>query len=434
MRRSGSTLAFAALRHPSFRLFTLAGMLWMMADNTEHVISYWVIFEEFHSPLLGGYAVISHWAPFLLLGVYMGALADRFDCRKLCIISMSLFMAVSLAWGYLFLTDSIQVWHAVILLTVHGLAGAMFMPASQLIVHDIVGNEQLQSAVRLTATSRQLGILLGPAVGGLLLLSVGPGLGMLLNALVYLPMVWWSLREPYTGHRREQAGRPPAMRLGLDAALRVIKEASGNRTILTMIALVGLSSLLVGNAHQAQMPEFAKSFLTDNEGLTYSMLLAANAAGAVFGGLALEMVGRLDPSPRKATLLAALWAVCMVLFAAATHYVLALVALFAAGILQIGFTSMATTLVQLEAPAARRGQIMGVFNMSLNGLRMGSGITVGFLGALVGIHWSLGLSGSILCLTMIALLLFVRSRHAAIAPAGKPMTLAPTDHADGGCC
>jgi len=71
--------AFAVFANGPFRWFTIAGTLWMMADNIEHVISYWVVFEEFDSPVLGGYAVISHWAPFLLGGVYFGALADRFE-------------------------------------------------------------------------------------------------------------------------------------------------------------------------------------------------------------------------------------------------------------------------------------------------------------------------------------------------------------------
>src|SRR5688572_13134463 len=141
--------SFAVLGNSSFRWFTLAGMCWMMADNIEHVISYWVIFDKFESSVLGGYAVISHWAPFLLGGVFWGAMADRYDCRKLFLVSMALFMAVSLAWAFFFWTDTITVWHSVVLLTIHGLAGAIFSPASQLVIHDIVGSAQLPSAVRL---------------------------------------------------------------------------------------------------------------------------------------------------------------------------------------------------------------------------------------------------------------------------------------------
>ena len=78
---------------------------------------------------------------------------------------MILFMLVSLGWGILFATDSLEKWHAVILLIVHGLAGVLWAPAGQVLVHDVVGDRQLQSAIRLLATSRTLGLLLGPAGG-----------------------------------------------------------------------------------------------------------------------------------------------------------------------------------------------------------------------------------------------------------------------------
>ena len=141
--------SFAAFSNPSFRSFTIAGMLWLMADNIEHVISYWVIFDKFDSPMLGGYAVISHWMPYLLLATYMGGLADRVDCRKLFLASMGLFMFVSLGWAFVFWTDTVAVWHAALFLTLHGLAGVLFTPASQLMIHDIVEPQELTSAVRL---------------------------------------------------------------------------------------------------------------------------------------------------------------------------------------------------------------------------------------------------------------------------------------------
>src|SRR5438094_9708772 len=78
----------------------------MMADSIEHVISYWIIFQKFHSPALGGFAVLSHWLPFLFFSVYSGALADRFDPRRIIQLGMLLFMAASLGWGLLFLTGS----------------------------------------------------------------------------------------------------------------------------------------------------------------------------------------------------------------------------------------------------------------------------------------------------------------------------------------
>jgi hypothetical protein len=74
---AAATPRVAALHVPDYRRYFALGLLAMTADNIEHVISYWVIFEKFHSPALAGFAVISHWVPFLLFSVYAGALADR---------------------------------------------------------------------------------------------------------------------------------------------------------------------------------------------------------------------------------------------------------------------------------------------------------------------------------------------------------------------
>src|SRR5436189_3637333 len=93
--QSSKPLAFAALYHRSFRFFFIYTVLAMMADNIEHVVSYWVLFQKFHSPTLAGFAEISHWTPFLLLSVYFGGVADRRDCRKVIQIAQIIFMTVS---------------------------------------------------------------------------------------------------------------------------------------------------------------------------------------------------------------------------------------------------------------------------------------------------------------------------------------------------
>jgi len=388
----------------------------MMADNIEHVISYWVIFQAFHSPTLAGFAVISHWTPFLVLGVWFGGLADRYDCRKIIVASQAAFIVASLAWALLFLTGTLQTWHAVVLLIVHGFAGALWSPAGQLIIHDIVGTEQLQSGVRLSATGRSIGILFGPAVGGALLLGLGPAYGLMANALLYLPMTVWLLRTPYSGHRRTGANLDSA-RISLADAMRTLREISSNRGILVMTALAGLSSLFVGNAYQAQMPEFASWFGSAQDEITYSVLLTANAAGSVLGGFGLEALAFFrQPRIRIAVLLALGWAVSIFLFAITPIYAIAVLALLVGGVLNIGFTSMAQAYVQLEAPPARRGRVVGLFSMSWNGLRVGSGVTVGILGAVIGIHYSLALSALAFLAVGVALLLYANGRaHEAVA-------------------
>src|SRR5437016_1688013 len=287
----------------------------MMADSIEHVISYWIIFQKFHSPALGGFAVLSHWLPFLFFSVYSGA------------------------------------------------------------------------------------------IGGLILLAMGPARGILFNMLIYLPLILWLWKAPYGGRRKPA----PASR-GFAELLPMIRAAAQSRVIVSMTLLAGGASLLVGNAYQAQMPEFARDLGHGDADFTYSMLLAADAAGALVAGLVLESRGLLPPHPRTAFLLAMLWCLAIGSFAAATSYPLALALLFIAGFFELSFNAMAQTLVQVHAPSEVRGRIIGLFAMASLGLRAFSGVTVGLGGSLIGIHWSLAASAAaLLALTMTLFSLTLRS-------------------------
>jgi MFS family permease len=399
-------IAFAALHHKDFRAYFVATMLAMMADNIEHVISYWLLFEKFRSPVLAGFAVLSHWTPFLLFSVYFGAMADRYDCRKVIQVAQIMYMGVSAAWAFLFWTDTIEVWHACVLLVIHGMAGVLWGPGSQLLIHDIVGREQLQSAIRLNSTSRQLGILFGPAVGGGLMLLLSPPAGLVVNTLIYLPLTIWLLTVPYTGHSREDAA-PARRAIGWGDALQVIREVSGNRPIITMIALGGCVSFFVGTAFQATMPEFAHDLGTEQANFAYSALLGANAAGAVVGGFLLEGRGWLPPNVRTAIISAILWCVTIAVFALSTSYVLSLSLLFVAGVLNLAFSSMAQTIVQLRSPPQLRGRLIGLYSMASMGLKAFSGLTVGVLGGLIGVHWSLAGSALVLLAITVALFAFM---------------------------
>src|SRR5690606_16426239 len=120
---------FAALRNRDCAIYLVGGGTAMMADNIEHVITYWVLWQEFQSPGLVAFEVISHWLPFLLFSVHAGALADRYDCRRVIQAAQILFMTVSLGWGIAFATGTLSIPIACVLLVLHGLAGSIWGPA-----------------------------------------------------------------------------------------------------------------------------------------------------------------------------------------------------------------------------------------------------------------------------------------------------------------
>jgi len=295
-----------------YRAQFMAYVLAMMADNVEHVISYWVVFQKFHSPALAGFAVLSHWLPFLLFSVAVGGLADRFDPRRIIQCGMLLFMAASAGWGIFFVTDTLSMWGAMLLLVIHGCAGVLWQTPNQLLLYDIVGPADLPSAVRSNAMARYLGILVGPAVGGVIMLTLGPSHGIILNTLFYLPMLLWLFWAP--ARAMGASLRRPAVR-GLADIVQTIRDIATHRVLTSMTLLAGLTSFMIGNAYNAQMPGFASDLGHGDPGVSYSVLLAADAAGALLAGIALEAWGRLKPDPRTAIVLAMLWCLSLLVFA-----------------------------------------------------------------------------------------------------------------------
>lgn len=413
---ASSSPSFAALRLPGFRALAATYLLAMMADNIEHVISYWVAFQKFHSPALGGFAVVSHWLPFLLLSVPVGGLADRVDPRRLIQCGMLLFMTASAGWAWFFITDTLQMWQAMLLLVIHGCAGVLWQGPTQVLLHDVVPGPDLPSGVRLLATARSLGVLVGPAVGGAIMLTIGPRYGLLLNLCFYLPAFLWLWRAPYGPRFRAGAAAVSKRAVrGIGDLLRAVADVRADRRLASMVLLAGLASFFVANSYQAQMPGFARDLGHGDPGTTYSMLLAADAAGALVAGMLMEsMGGLLRPAAGTAVALCMCWCLALAGFAAVGSYSAALVLLFLAGVFELSFSAMAQTLVQLHAPDASRGRVIGLFNMSALGLRTFAGFTVGIAGAAVGIHASLAGAALVLFAALVLLRMWLgRGRAAA---------------------
>jgi MFS family permease len=151
------------------------------------------------------------------------------------------------------------------------------------------------------------------------------------------------------------------------------------------------------------MPGFALDLGHSRGDFSYSVILAADAAGGLAAGLILEGRGMLPPKVRTAFILAMIWCCALFGFARSNTYAVAITLLFVAGFVELGFNSMAQTLVQLNAPGEIRGRVLGVYSMSSLGLRTFSGLSVGLLGSIIGIHNSLSYSAAALFLLYVSI-------------------------------
>jgi len=392
---------FGALRARWYKSYLTGGSLLMAGDNAEHAITYLVMWQLFESPLLAGFAVVSHWLPHLLFSIPFGTLADRFDCRRIIQISGGLFVVASLTWGVLLLNEALQPWHCVVLLLVHGFASALWHPANQVMLYDMVGEKDLPSAVRLMATGLSLGMLVGPAAGAALLFTIGPAWGMFVNALFYVPFLIHLTLSPFDGHQRRATGVIPRVRLR--ELLATLRDLPRYPNILLVIVLQGAVGLLIGVALMPLLPEFGALLGQVESGLGYGLLLVAMSVGAVSGGLLLESVGRLRATPLVSTVAELVFAACVLGFALSRVFPLSLALLVVAGAASILSVSTSQTVVQLEAPPEQRGRFIGAFNTTNMGFRVGSGVLLAILGSLVGIPAAVALAAGTLALVCAAL-------------------------------
>jgi MFS family permease len=400
---------FGALSLPGYRAYVSTFALTMMADNIEHVISYWVAFQKFHSAALGGFAVVSHWLPFLAFSVAVGALNDRIDSRRIIQAGAVCFILASAGWGYFFATDSLRIEYAMALLVLHGCAGVLWSTSSQVLLYDIVGPAMLPSAVRLSATARYLGVFVGPAVGSLIMRWFGPTRGIFLNTIFYLPLFVWLLAAPYGRHFRAERPAPKRAVRGVGDIVQTIAEVRAIPVLASMTLLAGAAAFFVGNSYQAQMPGFAHDLGHGDPGAAYAALLAADATGALLAGFLLEARGGLFRiATTSAIVLSIAWAASLFGFAGMRSYPLALGCLFLAGFCELSFSSMAQTIVQMNAPDASRGRVLGLYTMAASGLRTFSGVTVGLVGGALGVHASLALSAGLF--GCVAVVLLVRTK------------------------
>lgn len=402
LRSQPGSRRFPALRVPHFRLYAATALLSMAADNVEHVIGYWVIWQLTHSPFWLGYAVVAHWLPFTLFSFYSGSLADRSDCRRLIQISQGLYILVSFGWGFLYLTGTLEIWHIAILLIFHGVAGLLFAPSSMLIIHEMVGEENLVSAISLNASLRPIATTIGPFIGGMLMITVGPGWGFLANMFIYLPLSLAILYLPYRGATAKKQSQK-----GWTFIVEGLRTVKGNPMIVAMLGVVAATSFLLGNAFQVLMPAFAERLGVAETG--YSILLAANGIGAIIGGLLLGWIGTTRLRPIMVTAAVLIWSILLGVFSLSNVYLVSLALLCLVGVTQIVFVSMSQSIVQAWAPPAVRGRVIGVYNFSAHGMRVLSGFVLGSLATLLGPAQALLLLAGSIGLAVLGLSGVVRS-------------------------
>jgi MFS family permease len=389
--------SFRSLETPAYRSWFFSQVLSASGTMTQAVATSWLMLRLTGNGVDLGLLTACTFLPSLVLGPYAGTLVDRVDRRKLLIATQALLLLFAAATAAIIGAGVVQAW---MIFVVSGLTGIVAAPdntARQVYVIDLVGTERVASAISLYEVILNVSRVVGPALGGALLATVGAGACCAVNAAAYgAPLIVLLRHKP--AHVTAAPGGNTAREARVFADLRAgLRYARRHGPILLCLLLAAASGMLFSLG--VSLPVLATRVFHLGGG-GYGLMMSAFGVGALPGAL-LASAGPSRPTGRRVGALALVTAATVLGTAIAPVAWVAFTGLAVVGCTSIWFIATANTFVQLAADPEMRGRMMGLWTMALPGSEPVTGPSAGWVTQYVGPREGFGLSG--LALAVVAL-------------------------------
>jgi MFS family permease len=405
--------AFRALRHRNFRLFVAGQLVSLIGTWMQTVAQSWLVYRLTGSATLLGLVGFSSQIPVFLLAPLGGTIADRSHRKAIVIATQTASMILAFALAGLTLTGTIRVWQIFVLAALLGVVNAADIPARQAFVVEMVGRDDLMNVIALNSSVFNGARIVGPAVAGVLVASIGEGWCFFANAVSYVAVIAGlvAIRVPRTAVS-------PGGRSTLEHMAEGFRFVARARPVRALLLLLGVISL-VGMPYAVLMPIFADRILHSGaSGL--GILMGASGFGALVGSLAL--------AARRGILGLGTWVACatagfgvsLALFAVSKLFWLSVVFLVPVGFSMMLAMASSNTLIQAMVPDALRGRVMAVYSMMFMGMAPLGSLAAGWLAERIGAPDAVVLGGA---LSVIAAVFF-GLRVPALRVEGRRLVLA----------
>jgi MFS family permease len=350
--------------------------------------------------------------PVLLLCPYGGVVADRVDKRRLMVALQIAMGLQALVLGVLTITGAVRLWEIGALALLLGLNNAFENPARQSFMHELVGPQNLRNAVSLNSVLVNVARVIGPALAGVLIATVGEGICFLANAATFVAVVAsLATLDRAAISKSPPSGREPGQ---LREGLRYVRRTPQLGVPLVMMALAGA----LAYEFQVTLPVMARQGLHVGAA-GFGLMTAAMGVGAVIGGLFVATKGRTGLP--TLVLAAAAFGFVMLCAGIAPTLPVELVALALAGGASISFMSTGNSTLQLAAAPHMRGRVMALWFVAFQGSTPIGGPIIGWVMAQAGARAGLGLGGvSCLVVATLGLLALRRLTPGPIRPLFAP--------------
>ncbi len=360
---------FGSLDTHNYRLYFTGDLVSHVGSWMQTMAEAWLVLKLTGSGAAVGATFAFRFLPVLLFGLWGGTVADRFDRRKVLLVTQTLMAALAVALWLVVATGIVQVWMVFGLAIALGLVTVVDEPARQAFVEEMVGPDRLPNAVALTSAVGNSARITGPAAAGLLIATVGTSWVFFVNAVSFFAVVAaLAAMHPADLHRAHRHADRPKVREGLVYAWSITEI----RPTIVLVAVVGT---LVYN-----FPTFLTLLAHDTfhggAGLA-GYLMALLGIGTVIGGLV--AAARARPTSRTVVGAAALLGIVLLIAAITPARIETEVALVPVGALAVFFGSTANGHMQIWSAPQLRGRVMAIYSMSTLGTTVVGGPSVGWI-------------------------------------------------------
>ncbi|HXB29558.1 MAG TPA: MFS transporter [Puia sp.] len=392
---------FSTLRIKNIRIYMTGQIVNLLGDWMQQTAQAWVVWELTHKATALGIVAFLSQIPFFIFGPWVGVFADRYDKKKILLITQVLAMVFAFLMAFLIQSNQLMVWHVYVLAFLLGTVTAFNVTAEQAFIGELAGPGNIKKAIALNNSLNQLTRLAGPAIAGWLIATTGTAVSFWINGVSIFVSIICIIMIPSKGGTKEKAES------GLKQFHQGLKFLHDQK-LLRLIILFAAIQTFFGMSIVQLLPAFSTTVLNGNAKTLGAVIGAAGAgslAGIVFVLPFVQQIKRSCLAVGGAVMWAGIW---YILFSFATTQGIAMLCQFMASLGASNVLTLSIGLAQELTPEKMRARIVSAFMMIIFGLQPVASFFVGKCADLFGISRMMWINGSLMVLFSTLLLVIPR--------------------------
>lgn len=395
---------FSALSHRNYRLLWIGTLVSHSGDWMDQIALNWLVLELTGSPFYLGLANLCRGIPILLFTLLGGVAADRLERRKLMLITQSFAMLLALLLATLVQSGRITIWLVLVLITLRGVMISFNLPARHSLISELVPQKDLPNAIALTSMTMNLTKIIGPALGGVIIGTLGTAASFYINGLSFLAVLWtlWSMNLPEFHHKTQHTSLGQSLTEGF-------QYIRGDRTIAILV-LIALVPAFFGRPYMTMLAVFAHDVLAI--GATGLGLLTACAAlGSIIGALLVGSLRTIAMRGIAMLLFMIAFGAFLIVFAYSIWPLVSAVLIIGVGAMHMAYNVSNNTILQMRVPDEYRGHVLSTLFLNRGLVSLGTALTA-TLASLIGPSLAVALMGAMIILMGIGVMILAPTfRH-----------------------